>query len=317
MDKIVAVKWMQVFNQKVEAEKDHLSELDGPIGDGDHGANLARGMAAAVEAINTSDPQSTADVLKTVSMALISKVGGASGPLYGSAFMGMMKAEQAGQDLAGVLEAGADMIEKRGHAQVGEKTMIDVWRPVIEAVKRDQLTNEVIDQAVLSTKDVVATKGRASYVGERSIGHIDPGSYSSGLLFKALLEAEGQDMSELGIVIVSHSADIAKGLVSLIREVAPNIPLTATGGLEDGGLGSSFDHVQVAVDSQPAKRLLAFYDLGSARMNLEMVEEFSEKDILIQHVPLIEGAYTASALLQAGASEVEILSQVNELTIQK
>ena len=124
-------------------------------------------------------------------------------------------------------------------------------------------------------------------------------------------------MPELGIVIVSHSADIAKGLVSLIREVAPDIPLTATGGLEDGGLGSSFDHVQVAVDSQPAKRLLAFYDLGSARMNLEMVEEFSDKEILIQQVPLIEGAYAASALLQAGASEVEILSQVNELTIQK
>lgn len=317
MDKTVAVKWMTLFNQKVQEERDYLSELDGPIGDGDHGANLARGMAAAVEAINASDPQSAADVLKTVSMALISKVGGASGPLYGSAFMGMMKAEQEGQDLAGVLEAGADMIEKRGHAQVGEKTMVDVWRPVLEAVKRGQLTNEVIDQAVLSTKDVVATKGRASYVGERSIGHIDPGSYSSGLLFKALLEAEEQDMTELGIVIVSHSADIAKGLVSLIREVAPNIPLTATGGLEDGGLGSSFDHVQLAVDSQPAKRLLAFYDLGSARMNLEMVEEFSEKDILIQHVPLIEGAYTASALLQAGASEVEILSQVNELTIQK
>ena len=115
-------------------------------------------------------------------------------------------------------------------------------------------------------------------------------------------------MPELGIVIVSHSADIAKGLVSLIREVAPDIPLTATGGLEDGGLGSSFDHVQVAVDSQPANRLLAFYDLGSARMNLE---------ILIQQVPLIEGAYAAAALLQAGASEVEILSQINELTIQK
>ena len=119
-------------------------------------------------------------------------------------------------------------------------------------------------------------------------------------------------MPELGIVIVSHSADIAKGLVSLIREVAPDIPLTATGGLEDGGLGSSFDHVQVAVDSQPARRLLAFYDLGSARMNLEMLEE-----ILIQQVPLIEGAYAAAALLQAGASEIEILSQINELTIQK
>lgn len=190
MDKIVAVKWMTLFNQKVQEEKDYLSELDGPIGDGDHGANLARGMTAALEALNSTEPQSASEVFKAVSMALISKVGGASGPLYGSAFMGMMKAEQAGQDLAGVLEAGLDMIVKRGHAQVGEKTMVDVWSPVVEAVKKNQLTNDFIDQAVLSTKDIVATKGRASYVGERSIGHIDPGSQSSGLLFKALLQAE-------------------------------------------------------------------------------------------------------------------------------
>ena len=190
MDKTVAVKLMTLFNQKVQEENDYLSELDGPIGDGDHGANLARGMAAALEALNSTEPQSAAEVFKAVSMALISKVGGASGPLYGSAFMGMMKAEQAGQDLAGVLEAGLDMIVKRGHAQVGEKTMVDVWSPVVEAVKKNQLTNDFIDQAVLSTKDIVATKGRASYVGERSIGHIDPGSQSSGLLFKALLEAE-------------------------------------------------------------------------------------------------------------------------------
>lgn len=190
MDKTVAVKWMTLFNQKVQEEKDYLSELDGPIGDGDHGANLARGMAAALEALNSTEPQSAAEVFKAVSMALISKVGGASGPLYGSAFMGMMKAEQAGQDLAGILEAGLDMIVKRGHAQVGEKTMVDVWSPVVEAVKKNQLTNDFIDQAILSTKDIVATKGRASYVGERSIGHIDPGSQSSGLLFKALLEAE-------------------------------------------------------------------------------------------------------------------------------
>ena len=190
MDKTVAVKWMTLFNQKVQEEKDYLSELDGPIGDGDHGANLARGMAAALEALNSTEPQSAAEVFKAVSMALISKVGGASGPLYGSAFMGMMKAEQAGQDMAGGLEAGLDMIVKRGHAQVGEKTMVDVWSPVVEAVKKNQLTNDFIDQAVLSTKDIVATKGRASYVGERSISHIDPGSQSSGLLFKALLEAE-------------------------------------------------------------------------------------------------------------------------------
>ena len=190
MDKDKALRWMELFNQKVQAEKDYLSELDSPIGDGDHGANLARGMTVALEGLNHDRPVDAAGVFKVVSMALISKVGGASGPLYGSAFMGMMKAEQAGEELAAVLQAGLDMIEKRGHAAPGEKTMVDVWRPVVEAVSTGQLTDEVIDQAVLSTKDVAATKGRASYVGERSIGHIDPGSYSSGLLFKALLEAE-------------------------------------------------------------------------------------------------------------------------------
>ena len=190
MDKDKALRWMELFNQKVQAEKDYLSELDSPIGDGDHGANLARGMAAAVEGLSQDTPVDAVGVFKVVSMALISKVGGASGPLYGSAFMGMMKAEQAGADLAVLLQAGLDMIEKRGHAVPGEKTMVDVWQPVVAAVSAGQLTDDVIDQAVLSTKDVAATKGRASYVGERSIGHIDPGSYSSGLLFKALLEAE-------------------------------------------------------------------------------------------------------------------------------
>ena len=96
-------------------------------------------------------------------------------------------------------------------------------------------------------------------------------------------------MPELGIVIVSHSADIAKGLVSLIREVAPDIPLTATGGLEDGGLGSSFDHVQVAVDSQPANRLLAFYDLGSARMNLECLRNFQTRKSLFNRSLSLRG----------------------------
>lgn len=190
MDRDTAVKWMTLFNQEVQAQKDYLSQLDSPIGDGDHGANLARGMAAAIDTLEQDPPLDAAGVFKAVSMALISKVGGASGPLYGSAFMGMMKAEQDGQGLEQVLQAGCDMIEKRGHASPGEKTMVDVWRPVVKALGDGQLTQQVIDQAVLSTKDVLATKGRASYVGDRSIGHIDPGSYSSGLLFKALLEAE-------------------------------------------------------------------------------------------------------------------------------
>lgn len=124
-------------------------------------------------------------------------------------------------------------------------------------------------------------------------------------------------MDTLGIVLASHSEAIAQGLVALIREVAPSIALTWAGGLEDGVLGSDFDQVQTAVESNTANRLLAFYDLGSARMNLEMVAEFSGKDLEILQVPLIEGAYTAAALLQAGAKETEILSQVTQLTITK
>ena len=123
-------------------------------------------------------------------MQLISKVGGASGPLYGSAFMGMAKAEKDGKDLSEVIQAGLDMIQKRGKAVPGEKTMVDVWSGIPASLQAGDLTREKIGSLVEATKDLKATKGRASYVGERSIGHIDPGSASSGLLFEALLETE-------------------------------------------------------------------------------------------------------------------------------
>ena len=179
----------QGFDQKVEAEKDHLSELDGPIGDGDHGANLARGMAAAIEAINTTEPQSAAEVFKVVSMALISKVGGASGPLYGTAFLEMAKASAKTDDLAELMELALAGIKKRGGAEAGDKTMVDVWTVLVPKLKDNSLTQADIDAAVESTKDMVAKKGRASYLGERSVGHLDPGAVSSGYLFTALLEA--------------------------------------------------------------------------------------------------------------------------------
>ena len=190
MDAARAKKWMQLFNEKIQDQKDYLSDLDTPIGDGDHGANMARGMAAAVENLAAKDFASAAEVFQAVSMQLISKVGGASGPLYGSAFMGMAKAEKDGKDLPEVIQAGLDMIQKRGKAVPGEKTMVDVWSGVVMALQKGELTKETIHTLVEATKDMKATKGRASYVGERSIGHIDPGSYSSGLLFEALLEVE-------------------------------------------------------------------------------------------------------------------------------
>lgn len=182
-------KWMRLFNDKIKEHKDYLSELDTPIGDGDHGGNMARGMAAVIAAMEEKTFDSTADLFKMVSLQLISKVGGASGPLYGSAFMGMAKVAQNSSS-SEILSEGLAMIQKRGKAEKGEKTMVDVWIPVIEALGQGQLEKETIWDAVKATEPLVATKGRASYVGDRSKGHIDPGSYSSGLLFEAMLEAE-------------------------------------------------------------------------------------------------------------------------------
>lgn len=190
MDAARAKKWMQLFNEKIQNQKDYLSDLDTPIGDGDHGANMARGMAAAVESLAAKDFASAAEVFQAVSMQLISKVGGASGPLYGSAFMGMAKAEKDGKDLPEVIQAGLGMIQKRGKAVPGEKTMVDVWSGIPVSLQSGDLTHEKIGFLVEATKNLKATKGRASYVGERSIGHIDPGSASSGFLFEALLETE-------------------------------------------------------------------------------------------------------------------------------
>lgn len=191
MDVRTALTWMTRFNEKIQANKDYLSELDTPIGDGDHGGNMARGMAAVMTELDGQEFASADQIFKIVAMQLLSKVGGASGPLYGSAFMGLSKASQAGAELASMLQEGLDMIQKRGKAELGEKTMVDVWTPVISAIREDKLTPNLIQEIVQATADTLATKGRASYVGERSVGHIDPGSYSSGLLFESLLEVTG------------------------------------------------------------------------------------------------------------------------------
>ncbi|HEK9108325.1 TPA: PTS-dependent dihydroxyacetone kinase phosphotransferase subunit DhaM, partial [Streptococcus equi subsp. zooepidemicus] len=103
----------------------------------------------------------------------------------------------------------------------------------------------------------------------------------------------------------------------LIGEVAKDVPITYIGGTSDGGIGSSFDSVQKIVELNQAKELLAFYDLGSARMNLELVDDFTARTLLVQNVPIVEGAYTAAALLQAGADKDSILTQLDELTITK
>ncbi|MBH0225879.1 dihydroxyacetone kinase subunit L, partial [Enterococcus lactis] len=134
------------------------------------------------------------DTFKVLSMAMISKVGGASGPLYGSAFMNMMKATKdvdvinSQEQLGKIIEEGTNGIQARGKAEAEDKTMLDVWFPVTEALKNNQLTADVIENAKEHTKNLVAKKGRASYLGERAIGHIDPGAASSAILFQTLLD---------------------------------------------------------------------------------------------------------------------------------
>ncbi|HEN8862407.1 TPA: PTS-dependent dihydroxyacetone kinase phosphotransferase subunit DhaM [Streptococcus agalactiae] len=124
-------------------------------------------------------------------------------------------------------------------------------------------------------------------------------------------------MSDIGIIVVSHSKNIAQGVVDLISEVAKDVSITYVGGTEDGEIGTSFDQVQQIVEQNDKKTLLAFFDLGSAKMNLELVADFSEKNIIINSVPVVEGAYTVAALLQAGADLDSIQSQLAELTINK
>lgn len=184
------VEWMNNFATKIEQNKQYLSDLDTAIGDGDHGFNMSRGMSAVSQKLSTM-PDTITDAFKQIAMTLISTVGGASGPLYGTAFLEMAKKSSSTSDIGELLEAALTGIKKRGGAVPGDKTMVDVWTELVPGVKDHSLTAAKIDEAVAHTKEMVAKKGRASYLGERSKGHIDPGSQSSGYLFEALLETEG------------------------------------------------------------------------------------------------------------------------------
>ena len=184
------IKVLELFSEKIIDNKEYLSELDTPIGDGDHGGNMVRGVKALQESLAEDEFDSAADVFKTAAKALMGKVGGASGPLYGSAFLQISKALADGDDLLEALEAGRDGITKRGKSSVGDKTMVDVWTPALELLADGDVSTDDLAQLAEDTKELKAKKGRASYLGDRSVGHIDPGAMSSVYFFQALVEAE-------------------------------------------------------------------------------------------------------------------------------
>ena len=187
--------WVRRSAALIAEHAEELTELDAAIGDADHGTNMKRGLAAAAEAVQAGSFASADALLKKVGTTLVSTVGGASGPLYGTFFLragGAVAGLEVldAQALAGALEAGVGGIAARGRATAGEKTMLDAWSPALEALRAHpgDLAAGVAAAAEgrEATKHMVATKGRASYLGERSVGHIDPGAASTVLLLTAL-----------------------------------------------------------------------------------------------------------------------------------
>ena len=207
LDAGTARAWLLSCAEAVEAASDRLTELDSAIGDGDHGANLRRGFRAVAEALDGPVPDTPGELLVKAGMTLISSVGGASGPLYGSAFRAVGKAlntpePNPGADaaqLAAALTAGLDAVRRLGAAQNGDKTIVDAWDPAAAAftaaaeagqglAEAARAAAEAAEAGALATIPLQARKGRASYLGERSIGHQDPGATSTALLFRTLAD---------------------------------------------------------------------------------------------------------------------------------
>ncbi|MDY4280477.1 MAG: dihydroxyacetone kinase subunit DhaL [[Pasteurella] mairii] len=204
MTKAQILQWLENCKQIMDAQRDYLTQLDTDIGDGDHGLNMQRGFSKALEKVATVSDKDIGTILKTVGMTLLSQVGGASGPLYGTLFIkgsqsAVGKEEISAEELIAVLKNGVDSIVARGRAELGDKTMCDVWLPVLAELNtadKSQPLTKLLESAVKKAEETLATtipmvakKGRASYLGERSAGHQDPGATSSTYLLKALYDA--------------------------------------------------------------------------------------------------------------------------------
>ena len=202
VDAAALTAWVREFARLVHEQRDALTQLDAAIGDADHGANMDRGMTAAVAALEAQPVDDAAAVLKAVATTLIKTVGGASGPLYGTFFLRAAGALDGGDGaaLAKAVRAGLDGVAARGKAEAGDKTMLDALIPACDALDEALAAGKPLGEALNAaaeaaargrdaTEPMVARKGRASYLGERSAGHVDPGAASATLLVQAAATA--------------------------------------------------------------------------------------------------------------------------------
>lgn len=203
------VQWLKNLHEVLTENKTYLTELDSAIGDADHGINMKRGFDKVVDKLPSVADKDIGSIMKTTGMALISSVGGAAGPLYGTFFMrgGMAAASKeklTGEDIVEMLQSGVEGVVQRGRAEIGDKTMVDALTPGIDAMREALESGDdtiaaletgvaAAEQGMKDTIPMQAKKGRASYLGERSIGHQDPGATSSYLILKTLLETLKED----------------------------------------------------------------------------------------------------------------------------
>jgi phosphoenolpyruvate---glycerone phosphotransferase subunit DhaL len=197
--------WVREFARVIGENAQYLTDLDAAIGDADHGINMDRGMTAVVAALDEASPADMSELCKLVGMTLVKSVGGASGPLYGTFFLRMAPAVGSSDsvdaaDFAKALRAGVEGVVQRGRAEAGDKTMFDALAPTLEALDSalasgTGLAAALADATVVAengrnaTESMVARKGRASYLGQRSVGHLDPGAASSAMLIAAAATA--------------------------------------------------------------------------------------------------------------------------------
>lgn len=353
-------RWIAETNRLVRRDSARLTELDAVIGDGDHGANLVRGFGAVAAAVAEQRPATPGALLTLAGTTLTNTVGGASGPLFGTALRrtGKVLGDTGAPsllELGAALGAGLRSVQKLGGAEIGDATLVDALAPAVaalsEAAGADRPLREALDEAVSaaragadSTEGLEARKGRASYLGERSVGHQDAGANSVALLMEALRSAVDAAEAEpvpvepaadpspverqapksrtgrVGVVLVSHSKAVAESVAALSGALLGSVepaPLAVAGGTPDGGIGTSAELITAAARSVDEGRGVAVLcDMGSAVLTVKSLlgEEPSQlpEGARIVDAPFLEGAVAITLTSAVGGDLDAVLAAAED-----
>ncbi len=298
--------------------REELIELDRPIGDSDHGENMDRGFKAVMVKLAEAPPETAGAALKLTAMTLMSKVGGAAGPLYGTAFLRAATALGDAADvdaatLAAAFQAARDGIVARGKAESGDKTMVDAWTPAVDAAAA-AAAGQRCAQGPAGRRGGGRGRGRLHRPDARPQGprqlpggaeHRPPGSGRRLQRPDPARRRRGGRMT-VKLVVVSHSEKIADGAVELAAQMAPDVLILPAGGTDDGRIGTSLERVMAALEQAAdanSDGTVVLTDLGSAVMTAESALEFvaDPSSVLLADAPLVEGLVAAAVAAQAGA----------------